>query len=989
MKRFFLFGSILFLALSFVFIQRGFLQDSQDRIPPQNVVVTPNEPVDPETAQKLADIKYFRSIGDNAKAVQILNSIPRNVAAVPSLDKYETGAGPTVTPVDNRDSGKKLLSVEWATSDIPVTTGTNMERSPSTEVRYNSVNDTEMYHACEYWTGSAPDQIKLTRSMNHGANWYQAWLFDWSTYELSLPKAKQIHNDYLGVVFQRKFSASDSDIWMWRPKATDFSESTNVYIDNSGATLDVRPEVASDYPYFDPAWVYVVYYRLAGTSSKLMYARSTNGGTSFGTPVAIVNFTSQPSNPDSSIYYMAGELWVAYTYNNTFGKSSIALIKSADYGSTWSTPVTIWSNSGLPALYPGITGATTTRAWIIYNVDYTTDWDTYYHYTTDGTNWYQGWFESSGSYTTRYPSIRYMGGSYVYAAYQYLPNQLIVQKTLYTSPTAWTNLGNIKNSTNTLTADIPALLVSTNPTGSYQASVGWIHQYSVSDYDAYFDAEWLPWAEAAAMGVTPTSGFTSSGLAGGPFSPANTDYLIQNTGGAGMNWTAAKTASATWLTLSATSGYLSAGNAATLTASINSLANSLPAGLYSATITFTNTTNGVGNTTRSVTLYVNAAPTLVVTPAEGLTSQGLPGGPFSPSSKVYTLQNTGGASLNWTAAKTKTWVTLSGTSGTLSSGGSTNVTVSINSNANSLSIGEYTDTVTFTNTTNGVGNTTRPVNLTVGQKMWITVRGTDNWLYSRSMNQLEALSSWAKLSGMTDTTPATAMFNNKFYVIVKSSADTKIWWNRMDSSGVWGSWQAMDGLTGDKPSIAVFNNRLYIAVRGTDDKIWIRYMNTAETFYPWSAVSAGLTSVPPAIQGFNDKLYLVVKDAGDNKIWWTKMDTAGTWSSWSLMDGLSPSTAAMTVFENQLYIAVRGADDKIYYRSMTAAELFTTWGATAGLTTLSPAIESFNSKLYMCVKSNIDTKIWRNSMNTSGVWSGWALMDGLTPSTPSLAGPIY
>ncbi len=512
-------------------------------------------------------------------------------------------------------------------------------------------------------------------------------------------------------------------------------------------------------------------------------------------------------------------------------------------------------------------------------------------------------------------------------------------------------------------------------------------------FSAYVNGNWeiLYMVEAAAaMAVTPTTGFTSSGLAGGPFSPANTDYLIQNTGGAGMNWTAAKTASATWLTLSATSGYLSAGNAATLTASINSLANSLPAGLYSATITFTNTTNGVGNTTRSVTLYVNAAPTLVVTPAEGLTSQGLPGGPFSPSSKVYTLQNTGGASLNWTAAKTKTWVTLSGTSGTLSSGGSTNVTVSINSNANSLSIGEYTDTVTFTNTTNGVGNTTRPVNLTVGQKMWITVRGTDNWLYSRSMNQLEALTGWTRLkNGMTDSTPATAMFNNKFYVVVKSSSDTKIWWNRMDSGGVWGSWQVMDGFTGDKPFIAVFNNRLYIAVRGTDDKIYVRYMNTAETLYPWQAVPGGLTSIPPAIQGFNDKLYLVVKDSGDNKIWWNKMDTAGTWSSWSLMDGLSPSTAAMAVFNSQLYIAVRGADDRLYHRSMNTSELFTSWGWMAGFTTVSPAIEAFNSKLYMCVKSNVDTKIYWNAMNTSGVWGVWTLMDGATPSTPALAGPIY
>jgi hypothetical protein len=41
------------------------------------------------------------------------------------------------------------------------------------------------------------------------------------------------------------------------------------------------------------------------------------------------------------------------------------------------------------------------------------------------------------------------------------------------------------------------------------------------------------------------------------------------------------------------------------------------------------------------------------------------------------------------------------------------VTVSINSNANGLNPGNYSDTVTFTNTTNGNGNTTRPVALAI------------------------------------------------------------------------------------------------------------------------------------------------------------------------------------------------------------------------------------------------------------------------------------
>ena len=121
-------------------------------------------------------------------------------------------------------------------------------------------------------------------------------------------------------------------------------------------------------------------------------------------------------------------------------------------------------------------------------------------------------------------------------------------------------------------------------------------------------------------------------------------------------------------------------------------------------------------TAATVTITVNGATVsgpLTVSPAGGLASSGTIGGPFSPSSQTYTLTNTGTASMNWTASKVASWVTLSATAGTLASGATTTVTASINSGANSLAAGSYTDNITFTNTSNGSGNTTRPVSLTV------------------------------------------------------------------------------------------------------------------------------------------------------------------------------------------------------------------------------------------------------------------------------------
>ncbi len=97
----------------------------------------------------------------------------------------------------------------------------------------------------------------------------------------------------------------------------------------------------------------------------------------------------------------------------------------------------------------------------------------------------------------------------------------------------------------------------------------------------------------------------------------------------------------------------------------------------------------------------------------GLASTGTYGGSFSPPSKIYTLTNVGSTSINWTAGTTQGWVTLSAASGTLAAGATTTVTTSINANANTLAPNSYTDTVTFTNTTNGFGNATRAVDLTV------------------------------------------------------------------------------------------------------------------------------------------------------------------------------------------------------------------------------------------------------------------------------------
>jgi alpha-tubulin suppressor-like RCC1 family protein len=110
---------------------------------------------------------------------------------------------------------------------------------------------------------------------------------------------------------------------------------------------------------------------------------------------------------------------------------------------------------------------------------------------------------------------------------------------------------------------------------------------------------------------------------------------------------------------------------------------------------------------------LDPAAVLVVAPPAPIASVGAPGGPFSPASKTYTVFNSGGTALTWNASNLQPWISLSLAGGTLGPGQSTAVTVSINSAAEALASGAYTDTVFFANLTNGRGNATVAVNLSV------------------------------------------------------------------------------------------------------------------------------------------------------------------------------------------------------------------------------------------------------------------------------------
>ncbi len=109
--------------------------------------------------------------------------------------------------------------------------------------------------------------------------------------------------------------------------------------------------------------------------------------------------------------------------------------------------------------------------------------------------------------------------------------------------------------------------------------------------------------------VTAATGLSFSGNYGGPFTPSSQTYTLTNNGTELVKWSAHKTS--TWVSLSATSGSLTAGSSVELTVSINSNSLALPAGTFTDTISIRNLSFVEDVIDRVVTLEVDPIPTTV------------------------------------------------------------------------------------------------------------------------------------------------------------------------------------------------------------------------------------------------------------------------------------------------------------------------------------------------------------------------------------------
>lgn len=112
-------------------------------------------------------------------------------------------------------------------------------------------------------------------------------------------------------------------------------------------------------------------------------------------------------------------------------------------------------------------------------------------------------------------------------------------------------------------------------------------------------------APATGLRVTPESGLSSTGPAGGPFAPLSQAFVLENLDPSPLSY--AVTVDRPWLSVSSSRGTIAVGSTQTVTVSLAPGAQNLDLGTWTGTIGFVNESNHVGDTTRPVSLQIGSA----------------------------------------------------------------------------------------------------------------------------------------------------------------------------------------------------------------------------------------------------------------------------------------------------------------------------------------------------------------------------------------------
>jgi surface antigen len=247
-------------------------------------------------------------------------------------------------------------------------------------------------------------------------------------------------------------------------------------------------------------------------------------------------------------------------------------------------------------------------------------------------------------------------------------------------------------------------------------------------------------------------------------------------------------------------------------------------------------------------------------------------------------------------------------------------------------------------------------------RLYQSIRGTDNGVYTRSTSDGNNWTGWVH-SGGTINTPELEVFKNRLYQTVRGT-DNGVYTRSTSDGNNWTGWVHSGGAL-NAPDLKGFNDRLYQTVRGTDEGVYTRSTSDGSNWTSWERNGNGLDA--PELEEFKGRLYQTVL-GGDKGVYTRSTSDGRNWTGWE-RSGNALNAPELEEFKGRLYQTVRGGDEGVYTRSTADGRNWTSWERSGnGLD--APELEVFNNRLYQTIRGGDQGTYTRSTFDGIN-WTSW------------------
>jgi len=287
----------------------------------------------------------------------------------------------------------------------------------------------------------------------------------------------------------------------------------------------------------------------------------------------------------------------------------------------------------------------------------------------------------------------------------------------------------------------------------------------------------------------------------------------------------------------------------------------------------------------------------------------------------------------------------------------------------------------WTNWVSPIGGTSSSIAMaTFSSRLYQSIRGTDNRIYTRYTTDGTTWSSWVYPLGATSAKIMMETFNSRLYQAIRGT-DNHIYTRNTTDGDTWSSWVYPVGATSSAVVMEVFNSRLYQAIRGTDNNIYTRYTTDGDTWSSWS-LALGATSSNVTMAVYNSRLYQAIRGT-DNHVYTRYTTDGNTWTGWVSPIGSTNSNVTMELFDSKLYQAIRGTDNHIYTRYTADGDTWSSWNYSAGSTSSDVTMAVINNRLYEAIRGT-ENYIYTRYSEDGTTWSNWVYPIGATAGSANM-----